>query len=202
MPLASIAFDNDTARVPNTITLLLGGVRAGKSAKAVELARNCEVGHGVLFVATAQPFDDEMRRRIDTHRRERPSTWDTLESPIHLAGDIEARLRHRTTPYGAIIIDCLTLWVSNLMLANGSHDEAESMVVGHIETLIQVLSTTGSPSFVISNEVGLGVVPPTPLGRAYRDALGRANQRMAAAAGDVRLMVAGLELALKSVPQH
>lgn len=186
------------------LTLLLGGVRAGKSAKALELAAESERGRGVLFVATAQALDDEMGRRIATHRRERPSHWDTLESPIDVASDLDARLE-QSGSVGAIIIDCLTLWMSNLLLAAGEGQDAESLVARHIESLLAVLAKHAGAAgdaaprcIVVSNEVGLGVVPPTALGRAYRDALGRANQLVAAAADDVRLLVAGIELSLKS----
>jgi len=184
------------------LTLLLGGVRAGKSSKALTLATESERGRGVLFVATAQAFDDEMGRRIATHRRERPSHWTTLESPIDVPGELDAHLE-RHGPVDAIVVDCLTLWVSNLLLAAGEGQDAESLVARHIESLLAVLArreraTPGAARcIVVSNEVGLGVVPPTPLGRAYRDALGRANQLVAAAADDVRLLVAGIELSLK-----
>lgn len=186
------------------LTLLLGGVRAGKSAKALKLAGESERGRGVLFVATAQALDDEMAHRIATHRRERPSHWQTLESPIDVASDLDARLEQFSS-VGAIIIDCLTLWVSNLLLAAGEGQDAEALVARHIESLLAVLAKhTAAPGgaaprcIIVSNEVGLGVVPPSALGRAYRDALGRANQLVAAAADDVRLLVAGIELPLKS----
>ena len=186
------------------ITLLLGGVRAGKSAKALRLAAECERGRGVLFVATAQALDDEMSSRIAAHRRERPPHWQTLESPIDVSTDLESYLE-RTQPVGAIVIDCLTLWVSNLLLAASEGQDAEALITRHVESLLVVLARFDARSpdanarcIIVSNEVGLGVVPPTPLGRAYRDALGRANQLVAAAADDVRLLVAGIELPLKS----
>jgi adenosylcobinamide kinase/adenosylcobinamide-phosphate guanylyltransferase len=187
------------------LTLLLGGVRAGKSARAVSLAVAEEPRGDVLFVATAQALDDEMRRRIDAHRRERSPRWTTLESPLDLAGDIAARL-DAAPPHGAIVIDCLTLWVSNLLMQHeaesGAAHGAENVVADRTGALLD-LAMRGDPAtahprwIIVSNEVGLGVVPPTPLGRAYRDALGRANQLVAAAADDVVLMVAGLELPLR-----
>jgi adenosylcobinamide kinase/adenosylcobinamide-phosphate guanylyltransferase len=186
------------------LTLLLGGVRAGKSAKALRLAAESERGRGVLFVATAQAFDDEMGTRIAAHRRERPLHWQTLESPIDVPSDLEAYLDGERR-VGAIVIDCLTLWVSNLLLAAGEGHDAEALIARHVESLLTVLARfesrdadTNTRCIVVSNEVGLGIVPPTPLGRAYRDALGRANQLVAAAADDVRLLVAGIELPLKS----
>lgn len=181
------------------LTLLLGGVRAGKSAKALALASASDRGRGVLFVATAQPFDEEMARRIAAHRRERPAHWRTMESAIDVAPDLDAHLSDNGS-VDALVVDCLTLWVSNLLLAAGEGQDAESLVARHVESLLGVLSRAAenrTHCIVVSNEVGLGVVPPTPLGRAYRDALGRANQLVAAAADDVRLLVAGLEVPLK-----
>jgi adenosylcobinamide kinase / adenosylcobinamide-phosphate guanylyltransferase len=179
-----------------SLTLLLGGVRAGKSARALSLAIQYAGDKPVLFVATAQAFDDDMRRRIDAHRRERPRHWVTLESPIHIATDLDAHLADRADSYGAVVLDCLTLWVSNLLLSLRDDDDAESVVADRSHGLLRALANRDA--LVVSNEVGLGVVPPTPLGRRYRDALGRANQIFAAAADDVRLLVAGIELPLKS----
>jgi adenosylcobinamide kinase/adenosylcobinamide-phosphate guanylyltransferase len=178
------------------ITLLLGGVRAGKSARALSLAAGVAPNARVLFVATAQAFDDEMRHRIEVHRRERPSHWSTLESPLELPEELSAYVAAPARSYDAIVVDCLTLWVSNLLLALPESADAEAHVADRTRDLIAVLRD--HETFVVSNEVGLGVVPSTPLGRRYRDALGRANQLVAAAAADVRLLVAGIELPLKS----
>lgn len=114
----------DTAR----LTLLLGGVRSGKSAKAVALARGQQGPGRVLFVATAEALDDEMRTRIDAHRRERPPTWDTLESPLALASDLERTVAEQREPYAVIVIDCLTLWVSNLLLSLPDDHRAEMTI--------------------------------------------------------------------------
>jgi adenosyl cobinamide kinase/adenosyl cobinamide phosphate guanylyltransferase len=119
-----------------------------------------------------------------------------MESAIDVATDLEAHLAGNGS-VDAIVVDCLTLWVSNLLLAAGDGQDAESLVSRHVESLLAVLSRSDARCIVVSNEVGLGVVPPTSLGRAYRDALGRANQLVAAAADDVRLLVAGLEVPLK-----
>lgn len=186
------------ARAP--LTLLLGGVRSGKSARAVALADAAAApGAGVLFAATAQAFDDEMARRIRAHRAERPARWTTLESPLALPGDLDAALAAAPAPYAAIVVDCMTLWVSNVLLSLGEDDDAEHEVAARVAALLAVRAACAPRThwIVVSNEVGLGVVPPTPLGRRYRDALGRANQLLAAAANTVTLMVAGLELALK-----
>jgi adenosylcobinamide kinase/adenosylcobinamide-phosphate guanylyltransferase len=189
------------------LTLLLGGVRSGKSARAVDLARATPAGGRVLFVATAQAFDDDMARRIVAHRAERPAEWDTLESPTALPADLARTLAAAESagaPYATVAIDCLTLWVSNLLLALDEADDAERTIAGAVARLLAVrdggraaAGTVPARWIVVSNEVGLGVVPPTPLGRRYRDALGRANRMVAAAADAVTLMVAGLELPLK-----
>jgi len=191
------------------MTLLLGGVRAGKSARAVALAAEHARTGRVLFVATAQAFDDEMTRRIALHRRERPAEWDTLESAVELPADLDRRFNDATGPYSVVVIDCVTLWVSNLLLSLQEGDDAEVVVARRVGELLNVRgafsaalaggSRLRSPCrwLVVSNEVGLGIVPPTSLGRRYRDALGRANQLLAAAADDVTLMVAGLEIPLK-----
>ncbi len=179
-----------------SITLLLGGVRAGKSARALALAMDAAPNGRVLFVATAQAFDDEMRYRIDAHQRERPATWYTLESPLELTADLTRHIASVDPSYEAIIIDCVTLWVSNLLLSLPDSADAEAHVAARTREL--VLALQGHRTIIVSNEVGLGIVPPTPLGRRYRDALGRANQLLAATAEDVRLLVAGIELSLKS----
>jgi adenosylcobinamide kinase/adenosylcobinamide-phosphate guanylyltransferase len=182
------------------ITLLIGGVRAGKSGRAVALADERSGGRRVLFVATAEAFDDEMRRRIDAHQRERAGRqWDTLESPVALADTIAARV-NVTSEYSVVIVDCLTLWVSTLLLALPDDADAETLIAHEARRLLEVLShltARGSRCIIVTNEVGLGIVPPTSLGRRYRDALGRVNQLVAAASDETILMVAGLEIQLK-----
>jgi adenosylcobinamide kinase / adenosylcobinamide-phosphate guanylyltransferase len=187
------------------LTLLLGGVRAGKSARAVEIAR-ASTGRGVLFVATAQPLDDEMRQRIETHKAERPAEWTTLESPIELARDIDRAFTTDGRDAGIVIIDCLTLWVSNVMLSLEGDVDAEARLSALTSDLIATmrrharatLANEARRWIVVSNEVGLGIVPSTPLGRRYRDALGRVNRIVAAASSETTLMVAGLEVPLRS----
>lgn len=181
------------------LTLLLGGVRSGKSARAVTIAADQQGSGRVLFVATAEALDDEMRARIRAHRRERPPAWDTLESPLALAAELDRAIAEQRAPYAVIVIDCLTLWVSNVLLSLSDDEDADGIISTRVAELLDVRTRTsgGTHWIVVSNEVGLGVVPPTSLGRRYRDLLGRANQMVAAAADDVTLMVAGLELALK-----
>lgn len=182
------------------ITLLIGGVRAGKSARALALAERHRGDGKVLFVATAQGLDDEMRRRIDAHQRERAMRdWDTLESPIDVAEDIAARVGS-SAAYSVVILDCLTLWVSNVLLGLPDDADAESIIGDAAARLVAVLTglaSVGTHTILVTNEVGLGVVPPTTLGRRYRDALGRVNQIAAEASDETTLMVAGLELRLK-----
>ncbi|MDB4886314.1 MAG: cobU [Gemmatimonadetes bacterium] len=177
-----------------TLTLLLGGVRSGKSARAVSMADALAVNHNqrVLFVATAGLYDDDMRARAARHRAERPTGWTTLEETL----DVPNALRARAGAYDVIVLDCLTLWVSNVLLSSDPPPD-EGDIAARTEHLVAALSDEGVHCIVVSNEVGLGIVPPTPLGRVYRDALGRANQVVAAAADRVVLMVAGLELPLK-----
>ena len=174
------------------LILLLGGARAGKSAAAERLA---QAGRRVLFIATAEALDEEMRRRIAAHRARRPGAWDTLEEPLDpvaAAGPILAR-------YDTVVLDCLTLWVSNLLLRHPDAPGAEAAILEAAETLLELIGRSTATWIVISNEVGLGVVPPSPLGRAYRDALGRVNQLVAAHANRVYLMVAGLALELNQL---
>ncbi|MEP6493111.1 MAG: bifunctional adenosylcobinamide kinase/adenosylcobinamide-phosphate guanylyltransferase [bacterium] len=182
------------------LTLLLGGVRSGKSARAVALAKQYQGDGRVLFVATAEALDDDMSARIGAHRRERPSTWDTLESPMALATDLARALEGDRAAPAVVVIDCLTVWVSNILLSLSDDADAEVAVAQHVSGLLDVRARahTSLQWIVVTNEVGLGVVPPTSLGRRYRDALGRANQLVAGAADDVTLMVAGLELSLKA----
>ncbi|MDQ7029530.1 MAG: bifunctional adenosylcobinamide kinase/adenosylcobinamide-phosphate guanylyltransferase [Ardenticatenia bacterium] len=176
------------------LTLILGGARSGKSAFAEQQA--LEVGgDAVLFVATAEAGDQEMRRRIDRHRRSRPATWQTIEAPRRV-GEI---LRRHGSGAQAVIVDCLTLLVANVL--NGWKDpwapevaEAVRDEVGDLVTAARALKTH---VFVVSNEVGMGLVPPSPLGRAYRDLLGEANRRLAAAADAVYLLVAGIPVRVK-----
>ena len=190
------------------LTLILGGVRSGKSTRAEQLAA---AGGRVLFGATAEARDEEMRRRIAAHRAARPSHWDTLEEPLDLAGALRP-VHHR---YDTILLDCLTLWVSNLLLdrppAAPAEDRHEEFILQAARELLGLAADSGAAWIVVSNEVGLGVVPPTPLGRAYRDTLGRVNQLVAAQASAVYLMVAGLSLQVKppvqghrdgSAPRH
>jgi adenosylcobinamide kinase/adenosylcobinamide-phosphate guanylyltransferase len=164
------------------ITLVLGGVRSGKSRYAEQLLTR-HVAPWV-YIATAQPFDNEMRVRIAEHRGRRGEGWRTVEAPIDLADAID---RETAAP---VLVDCLTLWLTNVMLAGRDVAAATS-------ALEAALERRRRPVVLVSNEVGMGIVPETPLGRGFRDEAGRLNQRMAALAGQVVFMIAGLPLTLK-----
>lgn len=180
------------------LTLLTGGVRSGKSARALSLARERADAKPVLFVATAQAFDDEMRARIDAHKAERTADWETLEEPTDVARQLRAYVVRNPHRHNVVVIDCLTLWVSNLLLSLSEDANAESIIDTHARELLAVLDSPEGPrTIVVTNEVGSGVVPPTALGRRYRDALGRVNQLVAAAADEVILMVSGIDVVIK-----
>jgi adenosylcobinamide kinase/adenosylcobinamide-phosphate guanylyltransferase len=138
-----------------------------------------------------------MRKRIDAHRAERPATWDTLESPRDLAADIQQTLVD--DQYSAVVIDCITLWVSNIVCSLPDEHDVEAELTNRVSQLMKVRSDYHPDQhwIVVSNEVGLGIVPDTSLGRRYRDALGRVNQLIAAAADTVTLMVAGIAVDVK-----
>jgi adenosylcobinamide kinase/adenosylcobinamide-phosphate guanylyltransferase len=177
----------------SSLTLILGGARSGKSAYAERAAR--EDGEPVLFLATAQALDPEMRQRIAQHRAARPPEWRTLEAPLDLGAAL-GNESHR----GTVILDCVTLLVSNRLLAlpeDAPYDRVMQSVQAEIEALLAARDRLGGRWLVVSNEVGLGLVPPYPLGRVFRDALGWANQRLARAADSVLLMVAGIPMVVK-----
>ena len=174
------------------LILITGGARSGKSALAELLARRRE---RVLFVATAEALDSDMERRIAAHRSQRPSEWDTLEEPLDLASAIPAAL----DGYDVCLLDCLTLWVSNLLLSLESSPNVEEEILSAVERLLDVCESSSASWIVVSNEVGLGIVPASSLGRLYRDILGRVNQIVASRADRVYLTVAGLALDVKAL---
>ena len=167
------------------LTLILGGLRAGKSSYAQRLAAD---GGRVLFVATAEAGDADMAARIERHQADRPAAWDTLEEPLDL---VEA-LGPVVGGYDTVLLDCLTLWVSNLM-----HGEGEVDVLAEAAGLLDCYRAQEASWILVSNEVGLGIVPMTALGREFADGLGRVNQLVASAADDVLFVAAGLALNLK-----
>lgn len=165
------------------LTLVLGGARSGKSRHAEALV----TAHPApwLYLATAQALDAEMAARIAAHRADRVPGWETVETPLDLAGTLAAAPDGRP-----VLVDCLTLWLSNLLLAGGD-PEAET------EALAARLARPAGPWVLVANEVGLGIVPENALARRFRDAAGRLNQRVAAVADAVVLTVAGLPLKVK-----
>jgi adenosylcobinamide kinase/adenosylcobinamide-phosphate guanylyltransferase len=170
--------------------LILGGARSGKSQRALTLGRQSR--GATAFVATAQGLDGDMRARIARHRAERPRAWTTVEE----AFDVVAACRRLAAHHDLAIVDCLTLWVSNRLL-RGDGDEA---IVAGGEALAKFMAERLLTLIIVSNEVGEGVHPPTDVGLRFRDLLGSINQKVAAAADRVTLMVAGLPLTIKDAP--
>ena len=176
------------------ITLILGGARSGKSSYAQNLAE--ETGKSVTFLATAQALDNEMSARIQKHRAERPARWETLEIRLDIAAHLEQIQSE------IVILDCVTLLVTNLLMRFVKNDLVEeaafmASVQKEMSELLSGLHKTGQGWLIISNEVGLGLVPEYQMGRVYRDGLGWANQTLARAADQVIFMVAGIPTVIK-----
>ena len=172
------------------LTLILGGARSGKSDFAQSLAR-ARGGDEVTFVATARALDAEMDARIENHRRARPVSWKTVQTPRGLAGELQ------TAPAaGVVVLDCVTLWVSNVMLVEET--AAPDAMARELNDLLVWYRAAPCEMIVVSNEVGMGLVPDNALGRAYRDLLGAMNKLLAAAADQVFFVVAGLPIEIKA----
>jgi adenosylcobinamide kinase / adenosylcobinamide-phosphate guanylyltransferase len=168
-----------------TLTLVLGGARSGKSGFAQKAAETAAGGRGTVMIATGQAFDDEMAERIARHQADRGESWTTVEAPLELSAAIAA------LPADAIaVVDCLTLWLSNQMMAERDVEAACAELVAAVDACPARL-------WLVSNEVGLGIVPETPLGRRFRDEAGRLNQRLAATVDEVYFVAAGLPLRMK-----
>lgn len=176
------------------LTLILGGARSGKSSHALKLAG--EHSERVLFVATAVAFDDEMTARIAAHKAERAPGWRTLEAPR----EVGAAIRAGNYDEKVFLLDCVTLLANNVILALPEAENAkaaQAALDAEIDSLLEAYASSSSEWIVVSNEVGLGLVPAYPLGRVYRDVLGRANQKLAQAADRVIFMVAGIPMIVK-----
>jgi adenosylcobinamide kinase/adenosylcobinamide-phosphate guanylyltransferase len=196
------------------LTLILGGARSGKSSYAEERAKDIG-GNSVLYVATSETKDEEMEQRVEKHRSRRPSAWRTVEASRNVAQALrqaqDTALRQERSATKIILLDCMTFLVANyLMDAAAPEDDPfdeprsdpfdaqiEVDVVAEVEAIIDYMKETEAEMLVVSNEVGLGVVPPYELGRAYRDILGRANQILARHADEVLLLVAGIPMQVK-----
>jgi adenosylcobinamide kinase / adenosylcobinamide-phosphate guanylyltransferase len=188
------------------LTLILGGARSGKSTFAEQRAKELG-GDSVLYVATSETKDEEMQQRVTKHRAGRPPGWRTLESSRNVAQAI----RQEQTSAKVILLDCMTFLVANHLMdaaapqadlfdelrADPFDPQIEAAVVAEVEALVAYVQESEIGMVVVSNEVGLGVVPPYELGRAYRDILGRANQILARHADEVLLLVAGLPMKVK-----
>ncbi|MEM7329177.1 MAG: bifunctional adenosylcobinamide kinase/adenosylcobinamide-phosphate guanylyltransferase [Pseudomonadota bacterium] len=164
--------------------LILGGARSGKSRRALALAES--IGSERAYIATAEALDDEMKARIAQHQRERGADWSVYETPLDLVGILQNLPSHTDV----CLVDCLTLWLSNLM-----HHERD--IGAESERLCRAVQGLPIPIVLVSNEVGLGLVPETPLGREFRDAQGRLNQTLAATCDRVEFVAAGLPISLK-----
>lgn len=178
------------------MVLLLGGARAGKSQFAERLAE--QWGRQVLYAATAQPGDAEMAARVEMHRARRPAHWRTVEEPLMVADAVAPHLPEVDT----VLLDCMTLWASNILIAENDLGRAQERLLAEIERLVESCRRHGVLLLVVSNEVGQGVVPAYPLGRQFRDLLGRANQALARHADAVLYFVAGLPVELKSLSRQ
>ena len=182
------------------LSLILGGVRSGKSEFAESLAR--DLNRPIIYVATGRSIDAEMEERIRRHRERRPAHWKTLEEPLDLAGALSAL--SPSDPPPAVLIDSLDTWVSNLLLEHQlefqeERGQTETLTLAALDRLLEAQRHWPEPWFLVSSEVGLSPVPPNPLGRRFQDLLGLVNQKVAAAADRVSLVVAGIPVEVKGL---
>ena len=173
------------------IILITGGARSGKSRYAQQLAESIEGEK--LFVATCPVIDEEMRQRIERHRREREERgWQTVEETVDLAGLIEGNRE-----YEVVLIDCLTLWVNNLIFTDGAGELSEEKLADKVARILNVCRERSGVVLMVTNEVGLGIVPENPLAMRYRDLVGRCNQVVAARADKVIQTICGIPMTIK-----
>ncbi|UQN07450.1 bifunctional adenosylcobinamide kinase/adenosylcobinamide-phosphate guanylyltransferase [Deinococcus sp. QL22] len=169
-----------------TLIFVTGGARSGKSSFAEKIAQE-RAESSVTYLATAQAFDTEMEDRIARHRTDRPAEWHTVEEPL----DVLVALQAAPTP--TVLLDCLSLWVSNLLLSGLD----EEVILARTDAVLHAQTVRGGLLIAVTNEVGSGIVPDNALARSYRDILGRVNQRFAAASAEAYLLASGLPLQLK-----
>ncbi len=175
----------------HTTTLIIGGCRSGKSSQALLIGEKA-CGRRNLFVATCTPHDAEMADRITRHQKERGSHWQTVETPIALAEVFASQ----GPGADIVLIDCLTLWISNLMMTHTRDDD----VIQHVDQLCKIIMAPPCPVIMVANEVGTGIVPENKLARRFRDLAGWCNQKTAAACNHVIWMVAGIPVDIKTNP--
>ncbi len=184
-------------RCEHSMIFVTGGARSGKSGLAETLARERADASAaaVTYIATAEPKDGEMRERIAEHRERRPSGWRTIEAPDDLPGAVEAALAGD----GIVLVDCLTVYISNLLMSQGiaSGSRVKRAVDREMDELVEVCRGGDGRVVMVSNEVGMGIVPDNMLARTFRDVAGRANQKLAAAASEVYLCVSGIPMRVK-----
>jgi len=173
----------------NKTVFVTGGCKSGKSSHALELAEKISE-HGRIFIATCIPHDNEMQERITAHQKERCESWETLEVPLSIAETITKSSKNA----GVILVDCITLWLSNLLLENFDQEAVKK----HVEELSKAIEKATCPVVLVSNEVGAGIVPENRLARLFRDTAGFANQKIAACADRVIWMVAGIPVVIKN----
>lgn len=178
------------------LIFISGGARSGKSRLAQDLAQKMK-GRQVTYLATGEARDEEMAARIKAHQQARPASWKTVEEPLHILPVMQREMKSQRL----ILIDCMTLWLSNMLLINPAVDEGDFTlsILKELEDLMQCQQEEGGELILVSNEVGMGIVPETPLGRVFRDVNGRMNTFLAGKAHQVFLMFFGLPLTLKSL---
>ena len=179
----------------NHLCLILGGVRSGKSRFALKLGNRLgsRKGGQKVFLATAQPFDEEMAKRIEMHKRDRGKDWQSIEAPIKLTEMLQSLEGRLETKSKVVVIDCLTLWLNNLLMET----EDSEKIIDQIDALIATIEKSEFNLIAVSNEVGLGIVPTNPLSRRFRDLAGLLHQEMAAISDEVYWMTAGIPMLIK-----
>lgn len=181
----------------DNLHFVFGGARSGKSRFSESLVG--AAGDNILYVATAQVLDDEMRRRVAAHKARRPASWETLEAYSRTFDKLAEKLDSKT--YQGVIIDCIAVWASNIIITLpeiSSEDYAQSIILPELKKLFTIVAEHPETTFVaVSNEVGLGIIPSYPLGRLYRDILGRINQEIVQQAKTANFLIAGMPLKIK-----